>query len=108
MKGLTMNPTSVTLIRIVTILISYAAMFWLLASTECAAQITSGGVHASVQGSDRTFWALFHQGGFMMWVMLAVSMFALSLIIESAAKLRSRVIAPTDLFDQLRVLIAQG
>jgi biopolymer transport protein ExbB/TolQ len=58
--------------------------------------------------NDTTFWDLFRQGGFMMWVMLAVSMFALSLMIESAVKWRENVVVPPYLFDQLRALIRRG
>jgi biopolymer transport protein ExbB len=77
----------------------------------CAAGVSlgqPGATAATARGQDTTFWDLFRQGGFMMWVMLAVSMFALSLIIECAAKLRLGIVAPSDLYDQLKGLIAGG
>ncbi len=78
---------------------------YLCGTTDALAQVvpTAGGGQRS-----RTFWELFKGGGIMMWVMLVVSIFALSLIIESSMKLRVSVVAPPDLFEQLRTLINQG
>src|SRR5689334_34774 len=87
-------------------IIAVGMTFGLVATGDCAAQAALSNTQTTVHSADKTFWDLFRQGGFMMWVMLAVSMFTLSLIIESAMKLHQRVIAPKDLFDQLRVLIA--
>jgi len=61
-----------------------------------------------MNATDTTFWDLFRQGGFMMWVMLTVSMFALSLMIEAAVRLRAKAVVPPELFRQIKSLIRRG
>src|ERR1043166_4595065 len=77
---------------------------WLCGATEAFAQEARPAAHSG----SKTFWQMFNQGGVMMYVMLLVSIFAMSLIIESAMKLRIKLVAPPELFSQLRTLINQG
>lgn len=57
---------------------------------------------------DETFWEMWQKGGFMMWIMLVVSIFAMSLIIENIVKLRNVKVVPPDLFSQVKTLADQG
>lgn len=57
---------------------------------------------------DETFWEMWQKGGFMMWIMLIVSIFAMSLIIENIVKLRNVKVVPPDLFSQVKTLVEQG
>lgn len=84
----------------------FAAIHAVLLGFAAAAQAGPDG--EALLTADKTFWELYQQGGFMMWVMLVVSMFALSLIIESAVRLREKVVAPAEHFEQLRLLFRQG
>lgn len=79
-----------------------AALYLVGADGAWAAEGATGG-HES-----KTFWQLFKQGGPMMWVMLVVSIFAMSLILEASMKLRLKMVTPPDLLGQLKTLIAQG
>jgi len=98
------NPTQLVSGGVVTI----ATMLCLIVTSSPVAQAASVQSQITSHVGDKTFWDLFQQGGFMMWVMLGVSMFALSLMIESAVKLREKIIAPPGLFDQLKTLFGQG
>ena len=88
------------------IVCAVVGVLYLCGIGDALAQAGGGTPRSTTQ--QQTFWQLFRQGGFMMWVMLGVSIFALSLMIESAMKLRLSMVAPSDLFSQLRTLIAQG
>ena len=81
-------------------------MLYLCGAGDVLAQAAGGTPRAGSE--SQTFWQLFRQGGFMMWVMLVVSIFAMSLIIESALKLRLNLVSPPEVFNQLKTLIAQG
>jgi biopolymer transport protein ExbB len=57
---------------------------------------------------DETFWEMWQKGGVMMWVMLVVSIFAMSLIIENLVKMRIIKVVPPDIYNQVRTLVDQG
>jgi len=68
----------------------------------------AGGEAPKPHAKDETFWEMWKKGGFMMWVMLVVSIFAMSLIIENVVKMRISKTVPPDIFNQVKSLIDQG
>jgi biopolymer transport protein ExbB len=68
----------------------------------------AGAEAAKPRVHDETFWEMWKKGGFMMWVMLLVSIFAMSLIIENIVKMRISKTVPPGIFSQVRSLIDQG